>query len=102
MFKTFVTMHAIAAVENKLCSDQASMSTSQILVKIWVLADKLAGLVFYECIAPGNLDVSMTSIYAALKKLATTQQVGFNIPKPDLLPSNGTPTDYSNFIKNKT
>ena len=43
---------------------------------------------------------SVTSIDAAFKQLATTLQEGFNLPKPEMLTFNGTPTDYCKFIKN--
>ena len=33
-------------------------------------------------------------------QLATTLQEGFNLPKPELLTFNGTPTDYCKFISN--
>ena len=46
-----------------------------------------------------NSDVSVTSIDAAFQKLATTLQEGFNLPKPELLTFNGTPTDYCKFVK---
>ena len=42
----------------------------------------------------------MTSIDAAFQKLATTPQEGLNLPKPELLTFNGTPTDYCKFVKN--
>ena len=45
-------------------------------------------------------DVSRTSIDAAFQQLATTLHEGFNLPKPELLTFNGTPTDYCKFIKN--
>ena len=48
----------------------------------------------------GNSDVSVTSIDAAFQKLATTLQEGFNLPKPELLTFNGTPTNYCKFVKN--
>ena len=48
----------------------------------------------------GNSDVSVTSMDAAFQRLATTLQEGFNLPKPELLTFNGTPTDYCKFIKN--
>lgn len=48
----------------------------------------------------GNSDVSVTSINAAFQSLATTLHEGFNLPKPELLTFNGTPTDYCKFIKN--
>ena len=48
----------------------------------------------------GNSDVNVTSIDAAFQKLATTLQEGFNLPKPELLTFNGTPTDYCKFVKN--
>ena len=37
---------------------------------------------------------------AAFQQLATTLQEGFNLPKPELLTFNGTPTDYCKFISN--
>ena len=48
----------------------------------------------------GNSDVSVTSIDAAFQKLATALQEGFNLPKPELLTFNGTPTEYCKFVKN--
>ena len=48
----------------------------------------------------GNSDVSLTSIDPAFQKLAATLQEGFNLPKPELLTLNGTPTDYCKFVKN--
>ena len=42
----------------------------------------------------------MTSIDAAFQKLSTTLQEGFNLPKPELLTFNWTPTDYCKFVKN--
>ena len=48
----------------------------------------------------GNSDVIETSIDAALQKLATTLQEGFNLPKPELLTFNGSPTNYCKFVKN--
>ena len=37
---------------------------------------------------------------AAFQQLATTLQEGFNLPKPELLTFNGTPTNYCKFISN--
>ena len=37
---------------------------------------------------------------AAFQQLATTLQEGFNLPKPELLTFNGTPTDYLKFTSN--
>ena len=48
----------------------------------------------------GKSDVSVTSIDTAFQRLATTLQEGFNLPKPELLTFNGTPIDYSKFIRN--
>ena len=69
----------------------------------------------------GNSDVSVTNMDAAFQLgvweglrfvivalpglfsylfFATTLQEGFNLPKPELLTFNGTPTDYCKFIKN--
>ncbi|MCG8069349.1 MAG: DUF1759 domain-containing protein, partial [Candidatus Thiodiazotropha taylori] len=48
----------------------------------------------------GNSDVSVITIDSAFQRLATTLQEGFNLPKPELLTFNGTPTDYCKFIKN--
>ena len=41
----------------------------------------------------GNSDVCVTSMDSAFQRLATTLQEGFNLPKPELLTFNGTPTD---------
>ena len=45
-------------------------------------------------------EASRTNIVAAFQQLATTLHEGFNLPKPELLTFNGTPTDYCKFIKN--
>ena len=49
---------------------------------------------------PTTSDFSRTSFDAAFQQLATTLHEGFNLPKPELLTFNGTPTDYCKFIKN--
>ena len=43
---------------------------------------------------------NVTNIDAAFQHLAATLQEGFNLPKPELLTFNGTPTDYCKFISN--
>ena len=45
-----------------------------------------------------TFDVSSRN--AAFQHLVTTLQEGFNLPKPELLIFNGTPTDYCKFISN--
>ena len=49
---------------------------------------------------PTTSDVYRTFIDAAFQQPATTMHEGFNLPKPELLTFNGTPTDYCKFIKN--
>ena len=46
---------------------------------------------------PRSSDVSVDD---AFQRLAATLQEGFNLPKPELLTFNGTPTSYLKFIKN--
>ncbi|VDI76656.1 thioredoxin domain-containing protein 10 [Mytilus galloprovincialis] len=48
----------------------------------------------------GFSDVSVSSIDSAFQRLASTLHEGFNLPKPELLTFNGTPLDYSKFIRN--
>ncbi|CAC5389636.1 unnamed protein product [Mytilus coruscus] len=48
----------------------------------------------------GFSDVSVSSIDSAFQRLASTLHEGFNLPKPELFTFNGTPFDYSKFIRN--
>ena len=77
-----------------------STSTSQILVRPESSQKNEQGRSSTNSFQLGNSDVSMTSINAAFKQLATTLQKGFNLSKPELLTLTGTPTDYCTFIKN--
>ena len=83
-----------------MCSDQEFTPTSQILVGPESSQKNEQGKSSTNTLHQGNSDVSVTSIDAAFKQLATKLQEGFNLPKPELLTFNGTPTDYSNFFKN--
>ena len=83
-----------------MCSYQESTPTSQILVRPESSQKNEQGKSSTNSLHLRNSDVSVTSIDAAFKQLATTLQEGFNLPKPELMTFNGTPTDYCKFIKN--
>ena len=89
-----------STVKNEMCSDQESTPTSQILARPESSQKNEQGKSSTNSLHLRNSDVSVTSIDAAFKQLATTLQEGFNLQKPELLTFNGTPTDYCKFIKN--
>ena len=83
-----------------MSSDQESTPTLQILVGPESSQKNKQGKSSTNTLHLENSDVSVTSIDAAFKQLATALQEGFNLPKPELLTFNGTPTDYCKFFKN--
>ena len=87
-------------VKNEICCNQESAPTIQILVRPASSQNNEQGKSSTNLLHLGNSYVSVTSIVAAFKQLATTLQEGFNLPKPEMLTFNGIPTDYCKFTKN--
>ena len=75
-------------VKNEMCSDQESTPTSQILVRPESSQKNEQGKSSTSSLHLGNSDVSVTSIDAAFRQLATTLFEGFNLLKPEMLTFN--------------
>lgn len=63
------------------------------------LTSQSPDVVFQRSTAKDSVS-NISSIDSAFQHLASTLQEGFNLPKPELLTSDGKPIDYSKFITN--